>query len=276
MFLSVSARTGGYPHGLERDHPAAAWTTDREWQLIEPLPPPPSPRGTDLREVFDAIRYMPGTGCRWRAIPRCFPPSATIRNHFCAWSRSGVFETMTDVLRAHARKPDGRPEEPMAAIIDSRTVKTTGSGPGRHRCRQEDQGQETSHRRRHGGIPVMIVVHTADLQDRDGALPVISGMPQKAPGVTGLRADGGYRGPEPAAGLGEIGLGDLLEIVKKPKDVEGFTVLVRRWVVERSFAWMGRCRRLARDFERSFASSLARARLAVCRSGRRLARGSSP
>ena len=126
------------------------------------------------------------------------------------------------------------------------------------------------------GTPIVIRVHEASVQDRDGAPAVILGLREKAPAVTRLWADGGYQGPKLAARLQELGIAELLEIVEKPKDSKGFTVLYRRWVVERTFAWMSRCRRLAKDFERTLASSLAWVQLAACRFlMRRLARGAS-
>ena len=107
------------------------------------------------------------------------------------------------------------------------------------------------------GFPIVIVVHEASVQDRDGALVVIRAMLEKAPTVIKLWADGGYQGPKLA--LQEIGLADLVEIVNKLKESKGFTVIPRRWVVEQTFAWMSRCRRLAKDFERTLESSLGTA-----------------
>lgn len=144
-----------------------------------------------------------------------------------------------------------------------------------------DAGKRIKGRKRHiavdaDGTPIAVRVHEAGVQDRDGAPAVILGMLEKAPQVTRLWADGGYQGPKLGSKLGELGLGGLLEIVEKPKDIKGFTVLYRRWVVERTFAWMSRCRRLAKDFERTLASSAAWAQLAACRYlVRRLARGAS-
>ena len=122
----------------------------------------------------------------------------------------------------------------------------------------------------------MIDVHTADVEDRDGAPAVVLRMLEKASTVTKLWADVGYLGPKLLSKLEELGLGGLLEIVEKPKDIKGFTVLYRCWVVERTFAWMSRCRRLSRDYERSLASSLAWCHLAACRfMTRRVARAPS-
>ena len=167
--------------------------------------------------------------------------------------------------RFFGRELAGCSETPTAAATDTQSVKTTESGPSG--C---DAGKKVKGRKRHivvdvEGLLIEIAVHPASVQDRDGAPAVILRVLEKAPHIRKIWADGGYQGEKLASALKKLGIGSDLEIVKKTKDVKDFKVLYRRWVVERTFAWMSRCRRLAKDYERSLESSLAWAQLAACR-----------
>ena len=236
------------------------------------------PRETDLREVFNAIQYVLATGCQWRALPGDFPPYSTVINYFYRWQGGGVFDRMMDAFRDLARGEAGRRIEPTAAIIDSQSVKTTESGGSRG----YDGGKKVVGRKRHitvdvEGSPIVVEVHAASVQDRDGAPAVIVALLEVAVCVKKLFADSAYAGPKLQDALKELGVSELIEIVPKPKGAKGFTVLSRRWVVERTFAWMGRCRRLAKDVERTVASSVAWVKLAGCRfMMRRVARRQRP
>ena len=278
-------------HALERDcqdpefaRPRGRFgsdSADEEWSLAEPFLPRPEKRGrsrtTDLREVSDAVQFMLAAGCRRRSIPPCFPPSATVQHHFQSWRRDGVFARILDGFRAIGRELAGRFERPAAAAVDSQSVKTTESG-GPSGC---DAGKKVKGRKRHiavdvEGLLIEIAIQPASTQDRDGAPAAVLGMLEKAPDVAKLRADGGCQGPKLAAELEKLGLGSALEIVKKSNNVKEFTVLYRRWVVERAFAWISRCRRLAKDYEGSLESSLAWSQLAACRfMARRVARAAT-
>jgi putative transposase len=242
--------------------------TDTQWTLLEPWIPPPRPGGrprkTDMREVLNALFYLTHEGCTWRALPHDFPPWKTVYNYFEAWKWDGTWDRLLEVLRLRLRKAAGRAATPRVACIDSQSVKTAGGG----REVGTDGGKRVRGRKRHiivdtMGLLLAVVITAANVDDAKAAQRLFAQMPSKDfPRLEEVQADNKYHSPELDRWLRVHHRRYGVVVISREAGERRFVPLRSRWVVERTFAWLGRYRRLSKDYEHTPESSAAVVKLA--------------
>lgn len=244
-------------------HKKRIYATDlnaAEWRVINPLLPPKKkgrgrPMELNLCGVVNAIIYLVRTGCQWRNLPKEYPNHNSVYYHFRKWSLDGTLQRINTALRKLDRQQQGRNEDPSAGVIDTQSVKTTEAGGERG----YDAAKKVNGRKRHIAVDTVgnlleVVVHAACIQDYHGVKPLLGKLVETVTTLKKLWADGIYKCCGLVDWVHET-LNIALDIVERPPGQKGFQVLPRRWVVERTFGWLGRYRRLSKDYEHCTKSS---------------------
>jgi putative transposase len=243
--------------------------TEEQWRLIEPYFPPRKRLGrppTPLRPLVNAIFYLVKSGCSWRLLPKSYPPWKTVFDRFRKLCRDGTWLLINHVLRALARTEDGRDAEPSAAVLDSQTIRSEAHGGEVG----YDAGKKTKGRKRFIivdtlGLLLGVVVVPASVPERLGAQGLLEPLLPALGTLRKLWVDGGYSGPEFADWVRQQSPKLEVEVITRCDDVHGFKVLPKRWVVERTFAWLVQHRRLVRDYEKTECSAAGWIAIALTR-----------
>jgi putative transposase len=247
--------------------------TDIQWEILRPLLPEAKPGGrpreVDLREVMNTLLYQDRTGCQWELLPHDLLPKSTVYDYFSRWRDDGTWPVIVDALRVAVRRKAGREDSPSVAVIDSQSVKTTEVG-GQERG--YDGGKMVDGRKRHLAVDIMglllgVAVTAASADDGNAASEVLWQLDDRDrfPRLEVVYADQKYENATVKEWLAARGDPFRLEVVRRPEGSEGFVKLPKRWVVERSLAWLGRDRRHSKDYERLPASSEAWVRISSIR-----------
>ncbi len=257
---------------MQASHTYSSDLTDREWSILEPLIPKPKPGGRPIkhtrRSILNAIFYLNRTGCQWSMLPKDFPPKSTVFDYFSAWRKSGLWVELNQRLRVKVRVADGRRPAPTAAILDSQSVKGSEQGGD---AIGYDAGKKIGGRKRHLlvdtlGMILGLRVTSASVQDREGAVTLLSSLYLLFGRLQIIWADSGYAGAlvEWVKGLRPFGKLHL-DIVRRSDDAKGFQLVRKRWIVERTFSWLYKSRRLSRDYERRVDHSASQIYVCMCR-----------
>lgn len=228
--------------------------SDAQWNLVQKMLPKPATTGrprTCPRTVLNCLLYIVRTGCQWRQLPEGFPPRSTLNGILVKWSRNGVLQRVHNCLRAWARRKEGRRSRPTGGILDSQTTRSAGYAAEVG----YDAGKKTKGRKRFLlvdtlGYALAVEVTAANVGEREGGKALLETAIPANPWLKKIWVDGGFSGPDFAAHAQSIRSTVEVEVVERNRQSEGFAVLPRRWVVERTFGWLVQCRRLARDYER--------------------------